>query len=280
MQPLSRRAFLKAGALGALTATTACPLHAEAPTRKRKPIPIGIQLYSVRRQCAKDLPGVLKGLADAGYEGVEFAGYHGRKAPALRKLLDDSGLQCCGTHTRLHTLEGDQLERTAAFHRTLGNRFLIVPGLPRQRTAQGWIDMAKRFNDIAARARPMGMRVGYHAHGGDFRRVEGKVPWELFFDNADPGVVMQIDTGNCMAGGGDPLAMLRKYPGRSLTIHLKEHGGPRGAPIGEGRVPWKEILEVCRTTGGTEWFVVEHETGRDPMASVRACLANLRRLLA
>ncbi|MCS7309894.1 MAG: sugar phosphate isomerase/epimerase, partial [Armatimonadetes bacterium] len=69
-------------------------------------IPIGVQLYSVRDDCAKDLPGTLAAIAKMGYEGVEFAGYHGYSARDLRKLLDDNGLKCCGTHIGIDTLLG------------------------------------------------------------------------------------------------------------------------------------------------------------------------------
>ncbi|HLH78770.1 MAG TPA: sugar phosphate isomerase/epimerase, partial [Chthonomonas sp.] len=104
-------------------------------------IPIGLQLYSVREQCAKDLPGVLKAVAQMGYEGVEFAGYHGYGAAELRKMLDDFGLKCCGAHVGIETLLGDELAKSIEFHKTLGNKFLIVPGLPRQYTEskEAWL---------------------------------------------------------------------------------------------------------------------------------------------
>ena len=72
-----------------------------------KKIPIGLQLYSVRNDCEKDLPAVLEAVAKMGYKGVEFAGYYGRKADELRKLLDKNNLVCCGTHTGLNTLTGE-----------------------------------------------------------------------------------------------------------------------------------------------------------------------------
>jgi len=90
---------------------------------------------------------------------------------------------------------------------------------------------------------------------------------------------MQLDTGNCLGGGGDPVATLKKFPGRSLTIHLKEHGGPAGAPVGDGKVPWKEIFELCETTGGTQWYIVEQESFQtSSMESVQKCLENLRKM--
>ncbi|MDZ7615772.1 MAG: twin-arginine translocation signal domain-containing protein, partial [Patescibacteria group bacterium] len=95
---ISRRNVLKMGA-GAAAAWAGGILPSWAGVNVTKKIPIGLQLYSVRNACAEDLPGVLKAVAKMGYSGVEFAGYHGRTAEDLRKLLDDNGLKCCGTHT-------------------------------------------------------------------------------------------------------------------------------------------------------------------------------------
>jgi len=97
-------------------------------------IPIALQLYSVREDCAKDFAATLKAVADMGYDGVEFAGYHGATAEELRTMLDDFGLKVAGTHTGLDTLLGDELEKTVEFHKTIGNRFLIVPGLSEEYT--------------------------------------------------------------------------------------------------------------------------------------------------
>jgi sugar phosphate isomerase/epimerase len=138
--------------------------------------------------------------------------------------------------------------------------------------------MAKRFNEIAAKAKELGMRVGYHAHAGDFRKLGDTTSWEIFFDNTGPDVIMQNDTGNCLDGGGDPVAILKKYPGRSASVHVKEYGGPEAAVIGQGVVPWADVFQVCETTAGTVWYVVEHEVGDDPMGSVKGCLEGLRKM--
>ncbi|MBE3110479.1 MAG: sugar phosphate isomerase/epimerase [Acidobacteria bacterium] len=278
----SRREFLRAAAVGtgaglvgleSLT-TTACRTGVS-----RKAIPVGVQLYSVREAAARDLPTVLEAIGKMGYKGVEFAGYYGwdRKPKELRQLLDGNGLKCCGTHTDLETVIGDNLKATAELHAILGNSFLIVPSLE-AKDAQGWLDLAKRFNEIAAKAKALGMRVGYHAHAGDFRKLGDTTSWEIFFDNTSPDVIMQNDIGNCMIGGGDPVAILKKYPGRSASVHLKEFGGPEAAVIGQGVVPWAEVFKVCETTGGAAWYVVEHEVGDDPMGSIRGCLEGLRKM--
>src|SRR5574340_1781866 len=130
----SRRDMLKLGA-GALAALGAGVRLQAAEGRQKRKIPIGLQLYSVREDCAKDLPGVIQAVGKMGYQGVEFAGYHGRNAKDLRKLLDDNGLRCGGTHTALNTLTGDAFQGTVEFNQTLGNRYLIVPSLPRENVA-------------------------------------------------------------------------------------------------------------------------------------------------
>jgi sugar phosphate isomerase/epimerase len=276
---ISRRNLLKLGAgAAAACAVGVDPLRTFAAQKK---IPIGLQLYSVRKAAAEDLPGVLQSVARMGYQGVEFAGYHGRTAQELRKMLDDNGLKCCGTHTAMQTVLGDALKETIEFNQTLGNKYLIVPWLAEHYigSAEAVKKTADLLTEIAAKARPAGMCVGYHAHAGDFHKLGDTTAWELLFSNAGPGVVMQLDVGNCLDGGGDPIAILKKFPGRSETIHLKEHGGKPGAVIGEGDVDWKQIFEICETTGGTEWYIVEQEAyAGSPLEAVEQCLENLRKM--
>ena len=279
---ISRRNFLSLGA-GATAAwlAGAGPLAAAAKPRDKK-IPIGLQLYSVRHACKKDLPSVVEAVAEMGYQGVEFAGYYDRTAADLRKLLDQNGLKCCGTHIRLDALTGDALKGTVEFNQTLGNRFLIVSWMPPSYSdsVQSIKDTAKVYNELAEKVKEPGMRVGYHAHGGDFKKVEGEHAWNIFFESTSPEVVMQLDIGNAIEGGGDPIAILKRFPGRSATIHLKEFGGPPEAVVGEGDVDWPLVFKICQTTGGTEWYIVEHERGAgDPLDNVKRCLQNVRKML-
>lgn len=278
---ISRRDMLKLGAGTAACWAAGAGLQiAEAKADKKK-IPLGLQLYSVRGECQKDLPAVLEAVAKMGYDGVEFAGYYGREAKPLRKLLDDNGLKCCGTHTGLGTLTGDALKGTVEYNKILGNKYLIAPGLPREntRSAEALKKTGELFSELAEKVKGQGMKVGYHAHGGDFRRFDGQTGWDIIFSNASDDVVMQLDIGNCIGGGGDPIAVLKKFPGRSATIHLKEHGGKRGACVGEGDVDWKTVFRLCETTGGTRWYIVEQESyDGPPLGSVKRCIDNLRKM--
>ena len=250
-------------------------------------IPVGLQLFSIRHECekldGKNFPAVVEAVAKMGYQAVEFAGYYGYEAAELRRILDDHGLLCCGAHVGIHTLMGDELPRSIEFHRTLGNRFLIVPGLPEEfrASADAWADTAKSFNVIAEALEPHGMVTGYHNHHVEFQAMDGQVPWDIFFGGTVESVVMQLDIGNAIHGGADCAKILRAYPGRSQTIHIKEYGGAPEAVVGEGEVDWSELIPLIAELGGTQWYIIEHE--RDParaLDDVDRCLKNFRDLLA
>ncbi len=249
-------------------------------------IPLAIQLYSLREDSPKDFPGVLKAVAEMGYDGVEFAGYHGFSAEDLRKVLDDVGLKVAGTHTGIDTLMGDELAKTVEFNRTLGNKYLIVPGLPSERTAtiDAWLDTAKLMNEISDKLAEKDMFTGYHNHWTEFEEKDGKIPWDEFFDVTDYRVVMQIDIGNAMHGGAEPLHYFEKFPGRARTVHLKEYAeGKDAVNIGEGDVDWQKVFSLAETKGGTEWLIVEQESypdGLSPMECAKVCIDNIKKMRA
>ena len=272
----TRREFLGAvGVAGAALGLGVAPLVQAAD---RKKIPVGLQLYSLRDQCKTDLPGMLTAVSKIGYRGVEFAGYYDRSAKELRKLLDDNGLIACGTHTPYESILSDRLQETVEFNRTIGNKFLIVPWMNEAKSKQEWLDRAKLFNEVAGKVKADGMWVGYHAHQHDFKQIEGVSAWDLFFGNTKPEVVMQLDTSNCCEGGADPVAVLKKYPGRARSIHLKAYGGGPDAVIGEDKVDWKGVFACCEGKGKTEWYVVEHESSKDPLDAVKRCFEGLKKL--
>lgn len=273
----SRRDFLNTTLLGAsalaLTGVTGCA-HMGGTSDK---IPVGLQLYSIRNECKDNLAGCIAEVGRMGYKGVEFAGYHGHSAMDIRKMMDDSGVVCCGTHTPYESILSDKLRETIEFNRTLGNKYLIVPWME-GKTRQEWLDKARLFNEVAEKVKPEGMVVGYHAHAHDFHLFEGVSAWDLFFGNTKPEVVMQLDTSNCIEGGADPVVVLKKYPARATTIHLKANGNGKEAVIGEDNVNWKEVFAFCEGPGRTKWYIVEHESGSKPMESVRRSIEALKQM--
>ena len=273
---ISRREFVRRTAAGTAGVAVGLGLESRLQAAETK-VPVGLQLYSIREQCQKDLPGMLLTVSKIGYKGVEFAGYYGRTAKDLRKMLDDNGLVCCGTHTPYESVQPDKLKETVEFNHTIGNRFLIVPWME-GKAKQDWVAKAKEFNELADKVKGDGMYVGYHAHAHDFTKFNGVTAWDLFFGGTKPEVIMQLDTSNCREGGADPVVVLKKYPGRARSIHLKASGGGPDTVIGEDKVNWKEVFAFCEGPGKTEWYVLEHESGKDPVDAVTRSYAALKQL--
>lgn len=249
-----------------------------------KKIPVGIQLYSFRKQGEKDFAGIIAKAAEIGFSGVEFAGYgpYGDKPEALRKLLDGAGLKAFGTHTGYNLVMPDAIQKTIDFHKAIGCPYIIVPWIdPKQ---MGSKDSCLKVAEILTRAnetvQAAGLHLGYHAHGGDFKKIDGDLTaWEVLFDHTPKTFIQQMDLGNCLGGGGDPYRLIERYPGRSLTVHLKEHGGPQGAVFGQGVVDFRRAFALCESVGGTTCYIVEHESDPDhAFETAKKCLDYVKAL--
>jgi sugar phosphate isomerase/epimerase len=247
-------------------------------------IPIAIQLYSVRDDCAQDLMGTLAKVAEMGYEGVEFAGYHGHTAEAIKAKLDELGLACEGAHVGISQFDDENFEETVAFHKTIGCKWLVSPWIPSEmrESEASTLETCKMLTSLVEKLAAHGLQTGFHAHDGDMKPLDGgKSAWTIFGENTPKEFLMQYDTANGMAGGADPVEPIRQFPGRGQSVHLKEYSGVHGAKvIGEGDVPWAEVFEACESGAGTEWYVVEHESyeGMTPIESIDICLKNLRKM--
>jgi sugar phosphate isomerase/epimerase len=259
---IHRRHFLKTTA--ALAAAVALPSRAlrAADDYGGNSIPVALQLYTIGREANADPEAALARVAKVGYNGVEFAGYFGKDAKTLRKMLDDNGLKCCGSHLGLNLfLQGDNFQKTTDFAQTLGCKILTVPG-QRNTGKQSWIDAANRFNELADKLKPLGLRIGYHCHPGDFQKIDGETTWDTFFSNTKKDVVMQCDLGHMGTAGVDPVMYLNKYPGRAASVHVKPSARvKRDVLVGEDELNWPAIFKACETVGGTEWYIVEYDGG-------------------
>ncbi|OGV63775.1 MAG: hypothetical protein A3K19_05065 [Lentisphaerae bacterium RIFOXYB12_FULL_65_16] len=250
-------------------------------------IPIGLELYSVRHDLDKDVYGTLKAVKAMGYEGVEFAGPPKHSAPVLRAILDEVGLVCCGWHVPFDMLKDDKLASTIAYHKIVGNRRLVVPWLPAKTRAE-WEKMVPFFNELADKLAVHDMMTGYHNHNVEFTAVDGATPWDVFFSGTERRVIMQLDTGNAYSGEGEPVTILKKYPGRANSVHLKPFSRTAAKEdrkfgfrpiIGEDELDWAEIFRLSETIGNTDWYVVEYESDAfAPMEAVDRCLKALKKM--
>ncbi len=277
----NRRDFLKTSAL--LIGSSFVMNEAFAAKKRGN---VGVQLYSVRADMTKDPLGTLKKVAAMGYKNVEHANYINRKfygysASEFKKILDDLGLKMSSGHTVLDKNKhwdaskndfNDIWKYTVEDAAICGQKHVISP----------WLDVSQRkslsdlkfmmevFNKSGELCKKSGMLYGYHNHDFEFsEKLEGLTLYDHILQNTDGQLVVhQLDIGNMYGGGGRAEEVIKKYPGRFQSMHVKDEieatsKGPgkfESTIIGKGVVNTKKIVELGRKLGGTTEFIIEQES--------------------
>ncbi len=243
---------------------------------------IGLQLYTVRKLMASDMPGTLAAVAAAGYKEVEFAGYFGRTPADVRRMLDDNGLRAPSTHLSLDDVQA-KFDATSMAAQDIGVGCLTVASLDMRNitTADHWKRIAGIFNDVGRRARSAGLRFGYHNQSVEFTPANGIVPMDILLAETDGEVVtFEMDIYWAVKAGQDPRAYFKRFPGRFRMVHVKD-ATPAPAlemtDVGSGTIDWKGIFAL-HETAGIEHYFVEHDNPADPMASIRKSAGYLKAL--
>jgi sugar phosphate isomerase/epimerase len=236
---------------------------------------IGLQLYSVKEDCAADLDGTIAAVARMGYAGVEPWNLHGRTAAEWKGLLDANGLVACGWHVPLDRLEREP-DAVVEDARALDLTRVVVPSAQWPDTLAGVDEVVARISVAADQLAAQGIAVGFHNHGRELEPREGITPLERLA--AVPELFVQLDVGWAYRAGADPVALLRRLGERCPTIHIKDEAGRNGPSrtVGEGVVPLREVVAAAREAG-TAWLVVEQEDFEDetPLEAVDRCYAGL-----
>ena len=246
------------------------------------PLPIALQLYSLRKEAARDLMGVLEEVAAMGYDGVEFAGYYDHSPESIRAKLDQTGLKAEGTHTPWDALQPGRFDETVAIHKTLGCEYVIVPWIPKEKrdTAESCLATAREWTEMTKKLADVGLRFGFHAHADDMTPLDGGTSaYYLLAENTPVEFIMQYDTANGMSGGADPVQPILDFPCRNASLHLKGYSKTtgHGAIIGEDDIPWSRVFQAAENGGGTVWYVIEHEDETiSPVEAVERSLDNVR----
>lgn len=244
---------------------------------------IALQLYTVRRQLADDVPGTLAGVARAGYAAVELAGLPEMPVEELSLALADAGLRPISSHESIQSLRADEaavVDRVSA----LGCPRLVIPSLPA--SDQGSRDAVRRvaaeMGALADRLAARGIRLGYHNHTFEFEPLDGTTLWDELTSALPPNVDLEIDVLWASVGGRDPAELIAAHADRVRLLHMKDRApGPetRDEPVGGGILEWPRIVEAARGAG-VEWYIVEQDEPRDALADVAASRQHLAGLAA
>jgi sugar phosphate isomerase/epimerase len=210
--------------------------------------PISVQLYSVRDALAADLPGTLDRIAALGFENVELFGFVD-KVDQYRTALADSGLTALSAHAMM--VETGEAERTLEAAAALGVQTLIDPAIREAwSSADGVATAARRLGEIAVSAQAHGITIGYHNHWWEFEsQIDGRPAYDLFTEQLEPAVVLELDTYWAEVGGVSATDLLGRLGDRVKLIHVKDGPGTRDTaaqqPAGSGSVPVLDILAAA-----------------------------------
>ncbi|MEO7675126.1 MAG: sugar phosphate isomerase/epimerase family protein [Pyrinomonadaceae bacterium] len=258
-------------------------------TQSRKRIPVGLELWSVRDELAKDLKGTVREVAKMGYRSVEFYSpylqWTSDYAKEVRKLLDDLGISCPSTHNSPIAFTADGLKKAIELNQILGAKTIVMASAGRLTTIDGWKTVAERLSQAAEKLKPLGMRAGFHNHKIEFVPIEGKRPMDVLAANTPKDVTLQLDVGTCVEAGADPVAWIKANPGRIPSIHCKDWGAGDGnghrVLFGEGQAPWKNIFKAAESIGGVKHYLIEQEGSKfPPLETAERCLAIWKKLRA
>jgi len=243
---------------------------------------ISLQLYTVREETARDMPGTLRRISEIGYPAVEFAGYGDLSPGELRTILDDLGISASGAHVPFDSWQTDP-EAILTDMYTLDCVHAIVPSAPPEyrRDEAAVAGLAESLNRWGELCRQGDVTLSYHNHDFEFAPLDGTTMWDVLVRETDSELVsLELDLYWIKYGGADPETVMRDVGDRVRLVHLKDMAPDdtrSDLPVGEGTMPWRGLLEAAGAAG-TEWYIAEQDNPRDALEDVRISLQNLREL--
>jgi sugar phosphate isomerase/epimerase len=290
---MKRRQFLGTAIAGSIT-MPAFALDASNPYRKN----IGIQLYTLRNQLKKDLPGTIKAVAEAGYKQVEPYGFPDANSLAMIREAKACGMAANSTHFAWESVTNPDKKGVKPFGEILGEAkesglsHLVIPYLhaDSRKTADDYKRLAERCNEAAAKAKKAGIQLAYHNHSFEFEPLDGGKPgFDIFIDEFSPEMMFEIDVFWVKAGAVEPVGLIRKLKGRVSQLHLKDLKKGTEVPnygslpadafkeLGKGMIPMEPIIDAAAEAGVAHCHV-EQDQSPDPLASIRVSMEYLRSL--
>jgi sugar phosphate isomerase/epimerase len=268
MSAISRRTFVKNTASQALAAGF---ISTAAFTLRANPLgmPIGCQTWPVRDLVAKDFPGAIKQLSDAGFQTIElcspvgyadsgFGGLAKYSGAQLRKILSDIGVTCISSHFGIQELRKNQ-DASIAWAKDLGLTQMLVPSLdgPKNPTLDDVKRAADEYNKMGERAAKAGIQQGLHNEDFEISTVNGKRTYDLLFELLDPKLVKFQFQVSTISDGYDAADYFTKYPGRFISMHLQGWSAAtkKIMPVGQDTLDWKKIFTAAKTAGIQNYFV-------------------------
>lgn len=293
---MNRRHFLRSTAVSSLALSPSASLWAALAKDDRFRSAIGLQLYTLRNEIAKDTAGTIKAVAEAGYKQVEP--YRSPQTTDMIKAAKDNGLAVNSMHFDWNTVVAPKDAGMSDFQKTVeeakghGLTHLVIPYLEagQRKTLDDYKKIAAHANQAAAISKAAGLQLAYHNHSFEFEPMAGgQTGMDVLIAEFAPAMKFELDVFWVKAGGVDPVELMNQLKGRVSQVHLKDLKAGLTLPIfnnmpadgfkelGAGVIPMEPIL-VAAAAIGVEHCHVEQDQSPDALASVRQSLKYLAAL--
>ena len=284
---------------------------------------IGVQLFSLPKLLEDDFNAGIKIISDIGYNEIEMfgpfpfsvdaakerwnsitplvgfsgSGYFDHTAQKIDALLKEHKMNVTSIHSDMETMQ-TRMEEVAKASDQLGFEYVVLPAIPeeKRKTLDDYKRVAEEFNEIGEKAKKVGLKFAYHNHGYGLNKTENQTPLKLIFEQTDPNLVFfQMDVYWTMAAGVNPIDYLNSYPGRYISMHVKDmkelirFSGDGGDPsqwmelfpymtsLGEGVLDLHSIISSAQQQG-VKHFYVEQDFVKNPQISLEKSFNYLKSL--
>ncbi len=244
----------------------------EVSAQKKKGLytaPFAVQTYTYRNVMPKDVPGTLDLIKSLGITEIEGGGAKDVTLEEFRKMCDDRGIKIPSTGIGYEQLRNP--EETIKRAKILGSTFVMCAWIPHKGN-NFTIEEAKKavedFNYAGKIFKENGITFCYHDHGYEFRSYENGTLMDYIIKNTNPEYVsFEMDVLWTIHGGGDPVALMKKYGSRWKLMHVKDlKKGIKGdfsghtpaendVVLGTGQADWPNIIKEAKKIGIKHYFI-------------------------
>ena len=234
-----------------------------------------LQLYSLRE--VPTLRQRMEIAAQAGYTGVEFAGYDGIAGPEMRRLLASLGLRGTGSHIAYDALR-DDLDGCVRYCLEAGITSAACPGCEMNDRDQA-LAQAEFLEACAERFGAEGIPFAYHNHAHEFADAgNGETLFDVLLHNTSK-LGAELDVFWAAYAGVDPLAFIQTYAGRVPLLHVKEFGAENAnVELGRGCLDFAALARAGLAQGTRELIVEQEQYTMPPEESIRVDAAYMQAL--
>ena len=247
---------------------------------------IGLQLYTVKDECEKDIGGALRAVAAMGYDGIEFGSTQSLSIQAYKALMDELGLHAAGVMRSAEELEVN-LASAVELARAVDTSTILIPGLWGGKftgSVAAFRDGARFLNETGRRCKLEGFGFQYHIHGQEFEAFDGGITgMDILTAETDAELVrFELDTYWVDWGGADALTLAKSLGPKLGFFHIKDYDNRqdmRDVEAGTGALDVPALVAVAREAE-LEWLIVEQEQfTRPPMEAAAISARNLRAMV-